>query len=80
MRDVIFYILAVEVVIPTQEILMMTASITLPNVTTSVFGSMTPTFQMPSVVILNQIEKEGIVCVYCTCIIYCDKQCVSTGS
>ena len=62
MGDVIFYILAIEVVIPTLESLMMTASITLPNVTMSVFGSMTPTFQMPSVVILNQIEKEGIVC------------------
>ena len=76
MCDVIFYILAIEVVIPTLESLMMTASITLPNVTMSVFGSMTPTFQMPSVVILNQIEKEGIVCFYCTCIIYYDKQCM----
>ena len=51
--------LAIEVVIPTEESLSMKESIILPETSSSVFGHMTPTFQMPSAVILNQINKEG---------------------
>ena len=63
-------ILVIEVVIPTLETLVMTASIVLPNMSISVFGNMTPMFQMPSAVVLNQIEKEGTVqqlCIINTC-------------
>jgi len=40
----------------------------LPNVTSFVFGIMTPTVQIPRAVILNQIQKEGIY-IYLMCLL-----------
>ena len=62
----LFHVLAFEVLIPTEDSLMMVENITLPNVSLSVFENMTPMFQIPSVVLLNQIKKEGTIqCVFC---------------
>ena len=34
-------------------------SVRLPNMTSTAFGNITPTFQVPTAVILNQMDKEG---------------------
>ena len=54
-------LLAIEIVIPTEESLLKQENITLPQATSTVFGTMTPTFQVPRYVILKQINKEGMV-------------------
>ncbi|XP_065917797.1 latrophilin-like protein LAT-2 isoform X3 [Dysidea avara] len=51
--------IAIEVVIPTEENLMMMENIPLPNATSSAFGKRSPMFQVPSAVIMNQMQKEG---------------------
>ena len=33
-------------------------SVRLPNMTSTAFGNMTPTFQVPTAVILNQMDRE----------------------
>ena len=38
----------------------------LPNTSSSTFEKMTPTFQIPSTVILNQMNKEGTILVWVT--------------
>ncbi|XP_065901795.1 adhesion G protein-coupled receptor L4-like [Dysidea avara] len=51
--------IAIEVLIPTEESLMTLESIMLPDTNSSTFGNMTPMFQIPTTVILNQMNKEG---------------------
>ena len=40
---------------------MMMENIPLPNATSSAFGKRSPMFQVPSAVIMNQMQKEGII-------------------
>lgn len=63
-----FILLAIEVVIPTNESLTTKGNITFPVATYPDFGYMTPTFQIPNTVILNQINKEGMLVGDCRCL------------
>ena len=53
--------LAIEVVVLAEENLMTMESIALPDINSPAIRNMSPMFQIPSAVLLNQMEREGII-------------------
>jgi len=61
--------LVIEVVVLAEENLMTMESITLPDVNSPAIRNVSPMFQIPSTVLLNQMEREGIINIVLTKII-----------
>jgi len=60
--------IATEVVLPAEESLETMEIIRLPDVISNTFGNLTPTFEVPVTVILNQMDKKGSCIILRMCV------------